>query len=313
MAIKIPFIADVTRFLSGTRDLEESLDDVADSLDDISTAGSDVDTKVGGDLKAVAQTADDSAEKIETSFREAFRAVESQGRTSSRKVKADVDDVGVKGSATMREFSQEAKANVAETVSSFNGSASSAVDAIQGTFGGLVSALGPAGLVGAAAVGVGIGLARNLFTKSQEAAEDFRERVLTIFDELRETGDISPEFKLDSLAGIISDAEELKKAFDVDNVDDFKTMLDDTGLSTRQLQTYFSGLTGDADELTQAQILLTQQRGSCAPSCWTRPRRCPSRARSDPRSRRSPRCVRRWTTRAAPTGRHAPSRNCSTT
>lgn len=262
MAIKIPFIADVDGFLRGTRDLEESLDDVADALDDISTAGSDVDAKVGGDLKDAAKTADASAEKISKSFKTAFREVEAAGRTSSRKVRAEVDDVGDKGSATLREFSSEAKQNVGETLASFDGSVSSGVDAVQGTVGGLVTALGPAGMIGAAVIGVGIGLARNMFSKSQEAAEAFRERVLSIFEELRESGGtISPEFKMDTLAGIISDAEQLKEAFDVDNVEDFQQMLDQTGLTVGQLQTYFAGLTGDAGELTQAQILLTQQLG----------------------------------------------------
>ena len=257
MAIRIPFVAEVREFLAGTKDLEDSLDDVADSLDDISTAGADIDAKVGGDLKDVAATADASADKISKSFKTAFHEVEAAGRTSSRKVRTEVDDVGHKGSETLREFSQEAKQNVAETVSSFNGSASSAVDAIQGTFGGLVAALGPAGLVGAAAIGVGIGLARNLFGKSQEAAEEFRQRVLSIFEELRANADITPEFKSDTLAGIISDAKELQKAFDVGNVDEFNDLLQQTGLSTRSLQTYFAGLTGDAGELADAQQLLT--------------------------------------------------------
>jgi hypothetical protein len=259
VAIRIPFAAEVREFLAGTKQLEDSLDDVADSLDDISTAGSDVDAKVGGDLQDTARTADAAAEKISKSFKTAFHEVEAAGRTSSRKVKADVADVGDKGSATLREFNAEAKQNVAETVSSFDGSASSAVDAVQGTFGGLVAALGPAGVVGAAVVGIGIGLARNMFSKSQEAAEAFRERVLSIFEELRESGDISPEFKSDTLAGIISDAKKLKEAFGTDDLSDFQEMLEATGLSAGKLQTYFSGLTGDADELADAQTMLTQQ------------------------------------------------------
>jgi methyl-accepting chemotaxis protein len=191
VAIKIPFLADVAKFLAGTKDVEDSLDDVADSLDDITTAGADVDRKVGEDLDQLARTADDSADKISRSFKDAFHDVETAGRTSTRKVKADVDDVGHKGSATLHEFSQEAKANVAETVSSFDGSASSAVDAIQGTFGGLVSALGPAGLVGAAVVGVGIGLARNLFEKSKEAAAEVAEAVADITGQLIDLGSFS--------------------------------------------------------------------------------------------------------------------------
>jgi hypothetical protein len=292
VGIKVPFVADVSGFLRGTADMEDALEDVADSLDDLARtdsravegdlqnvgaaaerAGEDVEdlgkrfidlsrvdtSGVEAEVKEIGTAGDAAAEKLETSFKSAFDTLKAEGRTASQRTKADLQDTGTAGSATMQEFKQEAKQNVSETISSFNGSASSAVDAIQGTLGGLVSALGPAGIVGVAAAGIGIGLARSMFGKSQEAAEAFRSRVLDIFDELRESGDITPEFKSDTLAGIISDAEQLSKAFDVDNVKDFQDVLNDTGLSVGQLQTYFSGLTGDASELERAQSLLEQQ------------------------------------------------------
>jgi hypothetical protein len=293
VAIKIPFIADITSFLGGTKKLEAALDDVVDSLDDITDAGSDVDSKVGSSLEDVGKSADDAArkvedlgsdlkdvskvdtsgveaevkeigsaadtaaEKLETSFSSAFDTLKREGRTATDKSKKDLKDTGETGVNTMREFKDEAKQNLSETISSFNGSASSAVDAIQGTLGGLVAALGPAGLVGVAAAGVGIGLARSLFEKSQEAAEDFRERVLSIFEELRAGGgDISPEFKSDALAEIISDAERLQEVFGSKNLSEFQGLLKDTGLSAGQLQTYFNGLTGGAGDLAAAQRLL---------------------------------------------------------
>lgn len=184
MAIKIPFVADVDGFIRGTKDVERGLDDVADALDDLdrSTAGD----KVEQDLEGIGKAADASAEKVETSFRQAFKDVEAQGRTSTRKVKDDVDDVGSHGSATLHEFSQEAKQNVAESVSSFTGSAESAVDAVQSTFGGLVSALGPAGVVGAALAAAGIGLLRGMATKAQEAAEAVSQNAVDMAKSLRE-------------------------------------------------------------------------------------------------------------------------------
>jgi hypothetical protein len=293
VAIKIPFLADVTKFLAGTKDLEEALGDVVDSLDDVTEAGDDVDTKVASSLDDVAKAADDAsrkvddlatdldgvskvdtgtveselkeigtaadtaAEKLDTSFKTAFDTLKREGKTATDKAQKDLKDTGDTGVNTMREFKDEAKSNLSETVSSFDGSASSAVDAIQGTLGGLVAALGPAGVVGVAAAGVGIGMARSLFAKSQEAAEEFRERVLSIFEELRSSGgDISPEFKADALAEIVSDAERLQEVFGSKNLADFQTLLKDTGLSAGELRTYFSGLTGDAGDLATAQSLL---------------------------------------------------------
>jgi len=253
VGIKIPFAADTSDFLRGTDDLGKALDDVADSLDDLSKAGSDVDEKVGGDLEAVGLAADAAAEKVEQSFKSAFDAVAAQGRTSTSKVKADVDDVGSRGSATLQEFSAEAKANVAETVSSFDGSASSAVDAIQGTFGGLVSALGPAGVVGVAAAGLGIGMAKSLFAKSAEAAEALREQISGIFDELRSNeGVLTKAFQADQIADLIDDTERIKDIFGVDLPTAAKVFGDD-------FDTMLQGLTGGSEDAAAASDLLQKR------------------------------------------------------
>lgn len=173
MAIRIPFIADIAEFLRGTRDIGEGLDDVADALDDLTTAGERVDSEVGADLTSVGKEAEQAADKVERSFKDAFRAVESQGRTSSRRVQRDVDDVG---HGAFRDFRDEARQNLAESVSSFRGDAESAVDAVQSTFGGLATALGPAGVVGSVIVAAGIGVLRSVATKAEEAVREVAER-----------------------------------------------------------------------------------------------------------------------------------------
>lgn len=266
MAIKIPFIADVTSFIRGTKDLHESLDDVADSLDDITKAGARVDVQVGDDLESVGREADESAEKVERSFREAFKAVEAQGRTSSRKVKQDVDEVGERGSSTIREFGSEARQNVAESLSSFTGSASSAVDAVQSTFGGLVSALGPAGLLGAGVVAAGIGMARGLFEKSQEEAERLAERVSAIFGELRDSaGAVSFDFKSEAISQLLDNADDLKAIFGTDDIKAFNRELLALGLAGDQTATLFEGLVGDAADVAAAQALVNEEQEK-----WTR-------------------------------------------
>jgi hypothetical protein len=277
VAIKIPFLADVAGFLSGTRSVEQALDEVADSLDGITTAGAQVDTKVGDDLESVAREADTSAEKLERSykdafravstqadtsaeklersFKDAFRAVEAQGRTSTRKVVDDVDDVGRKGSATLDEFKDEAKQNVAESVSSFTGSADSAVDAIQSTFGGLVSALGPAGVLGAAAAAAGIGLARGLFAKSQEQAQKTAEAVATLAGSLIEAGQAAPGFDQinDQLKMLATTAASVKFWKD----DGARTELDKLAATASKAGVTYAdfalGVAGDAAAIARAQ------------------------------------------------------------
>lgn len=288
MAIKIPFLADVAKFLAGTRDIEEALDDVIDSLDDVTEAGDDVDTKVAaslddvakaaddagrkvddlakdldgvskvdtgkveGELKEIGTTADTSAEKVERSFSSAFDKLKTESKTATDRAKRDLKDTGDEGSASLREFNEEAKANVAETVASFDGSASSGVEAIQATFGGLVSSLGPAGLIGAAAAGIGIGLGRSLFAKAAEAAEALREQIGSIFDELREnSGSIGKAFQSDAIAELLKDADAFKKAFGVDMPSAVRVFGDD-------LDTVLQGLTGSSQQVADAQAVVNQ-------------------------------------------------------
>lgn len=246
MAIKIPFVADVAGFLRGAGDVVRELGKVSDSLDDITVAGNETNRQVSSDLDTIADTADDSADRMKRSFREAFDTLESQGRTASRKVADDVDDVGRRGSTTMREFSSEAKQNVAETLSSFNGSASSAVDAVQGTFGGLVSALGPAGLIGAAAAAAGVGLARGLFERSRAAAAEVAEAVADITGQLIDLGSLNlgTEQVNEKLKEFASTAEDGKNV-----LLDLSEQAKAAGINSRD---YLRGLAGDADALQRA-------------------------------------------------------------
>jgi DNA repair exonuclease SbcCD ATPase subunit len=287
VAIKIPFVSEVTDFLRGTKKLEAALDNVVDSLDDITDAGSDVDSKVGSSLEDVGRSADDasrkvddlgsdlkdvskvdtsgveseikeigtaadtSAEKLETSFSSAFDKLRTEGRTATDKTKSNLKSVGDEGSATLREFNQEAKQNVSETVSSFDGSASSAVDAVQGTFGGLVSALGPAGVVGAAFAGVGIGMARNLFSKAQERADELAEAVAEMAGQFIDLGKTAlgvdqVNEKLKELASTAADVKFWRDDKSVTELDKLKETADKAKISWRD---FARGVAGDSTSL----------------------------------------------------------------
>lgn len=254
MAIRIPIVADVAEFLRGAGDTVRSLLDVSDALDDVSRAGDVAGANVTAEVEAIGHAGDDSADMIRRSFTDAFDDVRRAGGTTGRRVRGDLDDTARHGRASLDEFSQEAKQNVAESLSSFRGDAESAVDAVQSTFGGLVSALGPAGVIGAAVAAAGVGLARGLWEKQQEAAEAFRERVTAIFDELRQNeGALSGAFKSDAIAELLSDAEALARIFGSADMTSIRGLFDDTRLSSAQLRTVWQGLTGDTSAVARAQ------------------------------------------------------------
>lgn len=281
MAIKVPFIAEVGSFIKGTTDMVRSLLDVSDSLDDIGQTDVDVsgienlgraaDTaglKVTGlgeeldslnrvdtsgaesELKEIGTAGDAAAEKVEQSFSAAFKSLKADGQTATQAAKADLDGVAKHGSNAADEFKSEAKQNVAESLSSFQGDASSAVDAVQSTFGGLAAALGPAGLIGASVAAAGIGLARGLFAKSKQEAEDFRNKVGDIFDELRSNeGVLGAAFQTDSIAKLLQDTDLFKKTLGVD-------LPTATRVFGADLDTVLQGLTGNGADAADALALI---------------------------------------------------------
>lgn len=127
--------------------------------------------KLGDETKEVAG-------KIEREFRDSYRSMRNASADTTSRAKQDLG-----------ELKNEAVQNASETLSSFDGSAQSIADGIQGTFGGLVQSLGPAGAVGSAAAAAGLGLAVALWEKSQEDAQKLRESAGELADELIETGD----------------------------------------------------------------------------------------------------------------------------
>jgi len=159
MPIKIDFLANVRDFIRGTKNVEESLDDVADSLDDVARDG------------------DRATEKLEDSFRDLSR----RARDTTR----DVDDLGDKGKTSFRklgdtgeEVSGELKQNLGETFSSFRGDLEDLPQIAQDVLGGLAGSFGGlATSIGLAAGAAGIGLLIAAFQTLAEQEEARKERV----------------------------------------------------------------------------------------------------------------------------------------
>ncbi|WP_324651003.1 hypothetical protein [Georgenia sp. H159] len=219
--IQIDFVSDVSKFIRGTDDIGRALDEVADSLDDVAKEGEQAGKKAGDGLKdgiedgakdteralkdvedtakrelnRVEDHAKDAGEGLEKAadgsekkFRQSFDKVTADSKTTGdalgRNIKRGMDE-GERASDT---FKQEAGQNFSETMSSFDGSLEGLLDGIQGTFGGIVADLGPAGMVGGAFVAAGIGLGVAFLQQSADKAAEVKEQVIALADAINEAG-----------------------------------------------------------------------------------------------------------------------------
>lgn len=192
MAIKIEFLAGIARFLRGTSDMGEALEDVADSLDDVARDAKKAGDKTGDAISDGAKDAEQGVERLGREFKE----MADQARRSSDKA-GDSLGRGI-GSGTdaakrdLAELKDEAVQNASETFSSFDGSMDSLVDGIQGTFGGIVSNMGAAGAVAGGALAIGIGYAVAQGQELADALNSAKERSAEIAGEiLAADGDLS--------------------------------------------------------------------------------------------------------------------------
>lgn len=157
---------DVT---ANTREAQARIKDVSKALDE-----------VGDSLDEVAKDGEGSAEKLESGFREMARAIERDGKLAGDGLEKNISRGARDAGEAVREVKQEALQNASEVFSSFDGSAKSLVDGIQGTFGGLVAGLGaqyasfiPLAIAGAA----GVGIITSALERGDAEAQQFRARV----------------------------------------------------------------------------------------------------------------------------------------
>lgn len=173
MPISIDFLANVTKFLRGTDDMERALEDVADSLDDAARDG------------------DQATERLERSFKD----LADTAADSSRKIDREMDQAGGQGlrrlGDTSREVGDELKQNLGESLSSFRGDLADLPQIAQDTLGGLAGsgALGGiAGLAATAAGAAGLGLITGAIQAQQAAAEALREKFKEAYQQAAEDG-----------------------------------------------------------------------------------------------------------------------------
>lgn len=189
------------------------------------------------ETKDLRRELDRTADQIDAGFKAAYRRMKQESASATGDAKAD-----------LKQLVAEGRQNAAETFSSFDGSLESLVDGLQGTFGGIVSDLGPLGAIGGAVAAVGIGLAMSLWQQSQEDAQKLRESVAELAGELIDAGrdgGASMDYLVDRLREIATETEDGR-----DNLATWKKYADDLGLPFDKMASQLSG----AVEVTQKQI-----------------------------------------------------------
>lgn len=186
----------VTGFLKGTKDMEQALENVSDELDDVAKSG------------------ENDLEKLSDKLKEAKRATDAL-KDSGENVGKGVKKGAVEAEQATTVYKKEAISNISEVSSSFTGSWESAVDAVQGTLGGVVQDLSGIGLIAGAAGAVGVGLIGQALIKIEEKAKEAEMRVQELGDAFIATRDSSTplETVIENLKKISKNSDDSRAKF----------------------------------------------------------------------------------------------------
>ena len=235
--LKLSFLSDVDKF-----DVDEparGLDQLADSAEKAGRAIDDVDgRKAARELDQVGTSSKDAAgdlDKLEAQAKGTASKVDDAfdkiARSSRSNLGQKVGDDARKGMREAEEatatFKDEARANLSEVASSFQGDMTSAVDLVQGTLGGIVADLGPIGAAVGAAGAAGLGLVASSVMAARERVKE----LTSSFLELRKEG-IDPA--ADSASHLVDELE-------AGDLSKFKRDADELGLSYQVLRAAFDG------------------------------------------------------------------------
>jgi hypothetical protein len=217
--INIAIGADSKAALSAIKSgLIEPLEDATKALDKLADKGNDLDSIERG-LKAD-QTATQKWNKELTESVENIRKVQAASSRAAKDVANDFESnarsTKATATANLKELGAEGKQNLAETLSSFDGSVEGFVNGIQGTLGGVIAGLsGVGGILLATAGAAGLGLLVTAIQNGGEAAEEAKQKVSELAAEYIETGDIaktSLSFIVEKLKALATETDDTKQS-----------------------------------------------------------------------------------------------------
>lgn len=269
MAIKIDFLSNTKSVERDVDKLGDALEGVSDSLDDVArdarrssdalsdaTRDSSRDAeragdKIGDAYKDAGKEGERSAERLERAFKDASDETARSSKRGSDELARNTQQGTTRAKADLEELGNEAKQNAAETFSSFDGSAQSFADGIQGTLGGIVSSLGPIGALAGAAGAIGIGLIVAKLTEGQEESAELKAAASDLASEYITTGRLGST----SIGYLVDQLKELATANEdgETSLADLKETSDKSGSSYEDLARAMSGNVSGIDELISRQ------------------------------------------------------------
>jgi len=269
--INIEFLSDVRRFLSGTKDVTKSLDDVADALDDLSRdaqrtgdkmgeslegagdGAKDAGRKIGDEIEDGTDKAEDAAKGLERKFRNLFDDVGGSARKAGTSIGDDIKRGTDKASDGVDNFKEESRDTAREVAASFDGSAESIAGGFQEVLANAFIGFGPAGAAAGIAAAAGAGLFLNEWTKRTEAA---KVAVSSMYEDMLESGNrfLSAQYVNEGISKILNDDEEA-----VIKYAEAQRIAAQTGLD---LATVVRGYSGDAEAaaVVQAELRAEQEK-----------------------------------------------------
>jgi hypothetical protein len=185
---KFELIADVGRFLSGTRDVEGALEDVAEALDDLGDESSDASKALRDDLDRIGDEADDAADKTKKSFKDAFDSAKRDASDAGRRVGKELDDGFDRAERAADEFKDEAGSVGREAATSFSGEFEDVTDVIRDIAANAFQGFGPAGAAAGVVAAAGLGVLVAQFEQFEEDAEAARDRVTSFAQAIVDAG-----------------------------------------------------------------------------------------------------------------------------
>jgi len=215
----LPFLADVSNFLRGTRNMADALEDVADAVDDLGTDTAKSAERAGDKLadgfKDGAKTAAKSLDTVDASLKDtateaksteskasdAFKGIAADAKAAGKKV-GDSQKQGFKEAESgVKEFGDEANSTAKESAASFDGSAESIIGSFQEVAANAFAGFGPAGAIAGLAAAAGIGIAITQMQAGAEEANKFKEASIDLAGQIVEAGGRIEDI---DLGGIIS-------------------------------------------------------------------------------------------------------------
>ena len=220
-----------------------------DPLEDADKALVDLGKNKGPDkLEKSLDGAQTATKKLEKETKETAATIEREFRDAYRKTKTASTDSTDAAKRDLQTLSDEAKANASETFSSFDGSAESFGDMLQGTLGGIVADMGPMGMALGAAGAVGVGLIMAAMGDAATATEEVKARTADLATEYITTGNLGAE----SLEYLVDKLQDLATESDGINLAKLASTAKDSGSSFKDLAQAYAGNTKGLKELWRA-------------------------------------------------------------